>query len=118
MLRVAIGDADGGYAAALACVLVDEPDVLWVGSAGTVAALVSLVRTEHADAVAVDVRLPGGGLVIVATLLRQDGHQARIVAMAPVLTPTVRCLADRVGATAVAKADAPALVAALMAAAG
>lgn len=118
MLRVAIGDADAGYAAALASVLADEPGVTWVGSARTAWALAELVLAERADVAAIDVRLPGGGPLILATLLRKAHHQIRIVAMAPVLTPTVRCLADRIGATAAAKADAPAVVASFIAAEG
>jgi len=114
VLRIAIGDGDRTYIAALASLIIDEADIAYVGSAQLASGLASLVVHSAVDIVAVDVGLPEGGIQGVADRLRDAGSACRLVALASTITPTARAAATAAGAeTLIAKAEAIQLLAAL-----
>lgn len=113
-MRVAIGDADPTYTAALAHLLGDA-GLEFVGAAVTAAALVELVIQANADVVAVDVRLPGGPSYVVAQL-RERAVSCRVVAMSALLTPITRSAAADAGLSPlISKLEGEQLIAAIRA---
>lgn len=115
MRRVAIAAGDPGYQAALALLVDGEPDLEHVGSASDVPSLVELIISNEADVVAVDLRLPGGGVERLRAALSKVDRRCALVALGLLATPSARAIASRAGATFAEKADAAGLLAALRA---
>jgi len=113
MRRVATAAGDEGYQAALSLLLAGEPDLQHVGSATDVTSLLALITAHDVDVVAVDLRLPGGGLAELNAALTNARRHCGLVALALLDTPSARAAASRAGATFAEKADAAGLLAAL-----
>lgn len=115
MRRVAIAAGDPGYRTALAFLVDGEPDLEHVGSATDVPALLELIAAHEVDVVAVDLRLPDGGLERLRAALDGVHGTCSLVALGTLDTPSARAAASKAGAIFAEKADASALLAALRA---
>lgn len=102
-LRVVVVDDDEVMRAALRLVLDQQPDLEWVGEAGSAAEALALCIETTPDLALVDVRMPGGG--VTATLcIRTHVSETQVVAMSANASHRVRQqLADAGAAAFVAK---------------
>src|SRR2546423_11387345 len=97
-IRVVIADDDVSIREAVADLVSDEPDLELVGVADATETAVQLCLEHRPDVVLLDMRMPGGGGVHVAQVIRERGLPTQVVGLSALASPAVLREMFRLGA--------------------